>query len=55
MSQKNTSAIERGAVLAKQQLALPKTTPMIKLIDMENGNRAARRAAAKQKRREQAK
>ena len=49
---KNTTAILRGSELAKEQLKLPSKTPLIKLADMEQGNRAARRAAAKQKRRE---
>ena len=49
---KNTSAIARGAMLAREQLKLPSTTPLIKLADLENGNRLARRTAAKQQRRQ---
>lgn len=45
---KNTTATKRGAELAKQAMTLPKTTPVIKLADLKHGNRAARRAAAKQ-------
>lgn len=49
---KNTTAILRGSELAKEQLKLPSKTPLIKLADMEEGNREQRRSAAKQKRRE---
>ena len=48
---KNTSKIARGALLAKKQLEVPKTTPIIKIDDMAKGNRAQRRAAKKQMRR----
>jgi hypothetical protein len=48
---KNTTATSKGATLAKIACELPKTTPAIKLADLKQGNRAARRAAAKQERR----
>ena len=46
---KNTTAASRGAMLAKESLALRKSPPIL-LADMEKGNRHQRRMAAKQKR-----
>ncbi|MGL6155961.1 MAG: hypothetical protein ACRC1O_05055 [Ralstonia mannitolilytica] len=48
---KNTTAVARGALPAKLKLELPKTTPLIRVSDMEKGNRAMRRAAKKQNQR----
>lgn len=50
MTQKNTTAIERGAMLAKQQMNQAKTGKPSTLAIMLNGNRAQRRAAEKQMR-----
>lgn len=47
---KNTTAIGRGAMLAKEALKLPSKRPLIKIEDAAQGNRAARRVAAKQMR-----
>lgn len=47
---KNTTGIARGGVLAKEQLKMPRVRPLIKIEDAAQGNRAARRAAAKQSR-----
>lgn len=47
---KNTTAIGRGALLAKEALKMPRQRPLIKLDDAAQGNRAARRVAAKQMR-----
>lgn len=47
---KNTTAIARGAMLAKEAQKLPSARPLIKVDDMAAGNRQQRRVAAKQKR-----
>lgn len=48
---KKTTQISQGAELAKEQLAIKGARPLIKLDEMEKGNRSQRRTAAKQKRR----
>lgn len=48
---RNVTAAERGATLAKEALAV-RVVPPIRIADLERGNRAQRRAAAKQRRRE---
>lgn len=54
MSTKNTTAANRGAMLAKESLVIRRTPP-ITVEKLEVGNRAMRRVAAKQRKKEAAK
>lgn len=47
MGNKNTTAVGRGAVLAKEKLVIRKS-PVLTVAQLENGNRLMRRIAAKQ-------
>lgn len=49
---KNTTAAARGAMLAKESLALRRHDVTPTLDQMERGNRAMRRVAAKQRKQE---
>ena len=50
MTQKNTTAIERGAMLAKQQMTKAKAGKPQAMATMLAGNRAQRRAAERRMR-----
>lgn len=52
---KNTTASARGAVLAKESLTLRRYDAVPTLEQLETGNRAMRRVAAKQRKKESAK
>lgn len=54
MSAKNTTAARRGAMLAKELLALRKHGVTPTLEQLEAGNRQMRRVAAKQRKKEEA-
>lgn len=47
---KKTTQMAQGAMLAKEQLAIKGKRPLIKVDDLEKGNRSQRRVAAKQNR-----